>query len=97
MIKKKGIQSNDYEEIMPIFTPSTIKQQQQLQQSAEVSKKKPILKDWRYKIEQPKEHIIGSVDEGIMTRSSVKNQMNSQALISQPKPKGIEEVVSNES
>ncbi|PKA62339.1 putative mitochondrial protein [Apostasia shenzhenica] len=47
--------------------------------------------EWKYKEAHPPEQIIGDPSQGIRTRSSLQNEVNHSAFISQIKPKSFEE------
>lgn len=81
----EGVRADVHEESMMMPTPTNDILQQR-QSEAPFSNPIPLRKDWKY---HPKEQVLGKVDEGIKTRFSFKDLMNSLALISKIEPKKL--------
>lgn len=83
-------------ESMQMVTPSGDIHKHQ-QPNAHYSNSTLLLKDYKFKMDHPKEQISGKIDEGVKTRSSLKDLMNSLALIYEMVPKGNDEAVADQS
>jgi hypothetical protein len=54
-------------------------------------------KSWNIAHSHPKEFIIGEIEQGVSTRSKLKNICNNVAFLSQIEPKNINETIEDES
>ena len=57
----------------------------------DISSGQPLLKEWRYNSDHPKELIIGDPSKRVTTRASLRNICNNFVFVSQMEPKNFKE------